>query len=123
LQFGFGLSDEQIDIEGLKAFMLHCAARGYTYDKWVTSSMSLGAFCEEVALAGMGEFAWTDGSRPTAVFVTNGQPNSAVVNMANMLKGGFSVDYALSNAADGIEYQWLNRDTWEMTTLRVMAPA
>lgn len=122
LQFGFGLSDEQIDIEGLKAFMLHCAARGYTYDKWITSSMSLGVFCDEVALAGMGEFAWTDGSRPTAVFVTNGQPNSAVVNMANMLKGGFSVDYALSNAADGIEYQWLNRDTWEMTTLRVMAP-
>ncbi|CUA99236.1 host specificity factor TipJ family phage tail protein [Comamonas thiooxydans] len=122
LQFGFGLSDEQIDIEGLKAFMLHCAARGYTYDKWITPSMSLGAFCEEVALAGMGEFAWTDGSRPTAVFVSNGQPNSAVVNMANMLKGGFSVDYALSNAADGIEYQWLNRDTWEMTTLRVMAP-
>ena len=122
LQFGFGLSDEQIDIEGLKAFMLHCAARGYTYDKWVTSNVSLGAFCEEVALAGMGEFAWTDGSRPTAVFVTNGQPNSAVVNMANMLKGGFSVDYALSNAADGIEYQWLSRDTWEMTTLRVMAP-
>ncbi|UNV89373.1 MULTISPECIES: DUF1983 domain-containing protein [unclassified Comamonas] len=122
LQFGFGLSDEQIDIEGLKAFMLHCAARGYTYDKWITPSMSLGAFCDEVALAGMGEFAWTDGSRPTAVFVTSGQPNSAVVNMANMLKGGFSVDYALSNAADGIEYQWLNRDTWEMTTLRVMAP-
>ncbi|WP_182283761.1 host specificity factor TipJ family phage tail protein [Comamonas testosteroni] len=122
LQFGFGLSDEQIDIEGLKAFMLHCEARGYTYDKWITSNVSLGAFCEEVALAGMGEFAWTDGSRPTAVFVTNGQPNSAVVNMANMLKGGFSVDYALSNAADGIEYQWLNRDTWEMTTLRVMAP-
>ncbi|WP_417284160.1 phage tail tip fiber protein [Comamonas sp.] len=88
----------------------------------MTASISLGVFCEEVALAGMGEFAWTDGSRPTAVFVTNGQPNSAVVNMANMLKGGFSVDYALSNAADGIEYQWLNRDTWEMTTLRVTAP-
>ncbi|MBS3018531.1 hypothetical protein DJFAAGMI_01263 [Comamonas sp. PE63] len=122
LQFGFGLSDEQIDIEGLKAFMLHCAARGYTYDRWVTASMSLGAFCQEVALAGMGEFTWTDGSRPTAVFVGRGQPTGAVVNMANMLKGGFSVDYALSQAADGIEYQWLSRETWEMTTLRVMAP-
>src|SRR5690606_17715937 len=50
LQFGFGMSDEQIDIEGLKAFMLHCAARGYTYDRWITGSMSLGQFCEEVAL-------------------------------------------------------------------------
>ena len=122
LQFGFGLSDDQIDIEGLKAFMLHCAARGYTYDKWVTTGVSLGAFCDEVALAGMGQFTWTDGSRPTASFVTSGQPLGGVVNMANMLKGGFSVDYALSNAADGIEYQWLSRDTWEMTTLRVMAP-
>jgi len=123
LQFGFGMSDDQIDIEGLKAFMLHCAARGYTYDRWVTSSMSLGQFCEEVALAGMGEFSWTDGSRPTAVFVSSGQPLSGVVNMANMLKGSFSVAYNLANAADGIEYQYLDRDrNWETQTLRVAAP-
>lgn len=123
LQFGFGMSDEQIDIEGLKAFMLYCQANGYTYDKWITSSMSLQDFCQEVALAGMGEFSWTDGSRPTAVFVSNGQPISAVVNMANMLKASFSVDYALSNAADGIEYQYVDRDkNFETVTLRVAAP-
>lgn len=123
LQFGFGLSDDQIDIEGLKAFMLHCTANGYTYDKWITSSISLQEFCQEVALAGMGEFSWTDGSRPTAVFVSSGQPVSAVVNMANMLKASFSVDYALSNAADGIEYQYVDRDKgFETVTLRVAAP-
>lgn len=123
LQFGYGLSDAQIDIEGLKAFMLHCAAKGYTYDRWITSSMSLQEFCEEVALAGMGEFSWTDGSRPTVVFVSAGQPVSAVVNMANMLKASFSVDYALSNAADGIEYQYVDRaKNWETQTLRVAAP-
>lgn len=123
LQFGFGLDDAQIDIEGLKAFMLHCTAKGYTYDKWITGSTTLGAFCEEVALAGMGEFAWTDGSRPTAVFVSSGQPISAVANMANMLKSSFSVDYALSNAADGIEYQYVDRaKDFETQTLRVAAP-
>lgn len=123
LQFGFGMQDEQIDIEGLKAFMLHCTARGYTYDKWITSSVSLGAFCEEVALAGMGQFVWTDGGRPTVAFVGSGQPISGVVNMANMLKGSFSVAYNLSNAADGIEYQYLDRDrNWETQTLRVTAP-
>ena len=123
LQFGFGLSDDQIDIDGLKAFMLHCTAKGYTYDKWITSSMSLQEFCQEVALAGMGEFSWTDGSRPTVVFVSAGQPVSAVVNMANMLKASFSVDYALSNAADGIEYQYVDRDKgFETQTLRVAAP-
>lgn len=123
LQFGYGLSDDQIDIDGLKAFMLHCTAKGYTYDKWITSSVSLHDFCQEVALAGMGEFSWTDGSRPTAVFVSDGQPVSAVVNMANMLKASFSVDYALSNAADGIEYQYVDRaKNWETQTLRVAAP-
>lgn len=123
LQFGFGLTDAQIDIEGLKAFMLHCTARGYTYDRWITSGTSLGAFCQEVALAGMGEFSWTDGSRPTAVFVASGQPISAVANMATMLKSSFSVDYALSNAADGIEYQYVDRAKgFETQTLRVAAP-
>lgn len=123
LQFGYGLSDDQIDIDGLKAFMLHCTAKGYTYDKWITGSMSLQEFCQEVALAGMGEFSWTDGSRPTVVFVSAGQPVSAVVNMANMFKASFSVDYALSNAADGIEYQYVDRDKgFETQTLRVAAP-
>ncbi|RCW73799.1 TipJ family phage tail tip protein [Pseudorhodoferax soli] len=123
LQFGFGLPDAQIDIEGLKAFMLHCTANGYTYDRWVTDAMSLGQFCQEVALAGMGEFSWTDGSRPTAVFVSSGQPLSGVANMANMLKASFEVSYSLSNAADGIEYQYLDRDrNWETQTLRVAAP-
>ncbi|WP_370681024.1 host specificity factor TipJ family phage tail protein [Comamonas sp. GB3 AK4-5] len=122
LQWGCGMSDEQIDIEGLKAFMLHCKANGYTYDRWITQQMSLQEFCDEVALAGMGQFAWTDGSRPTVAFVGSGQPISAVVNMANMKKASFSVDYTLSNAADGIEYQYLDRNTWETKTLRVTAP-
>lgn len=123
LQFGYGLSDDQIDIDGIKAFMLHCAAKGYTYDRWITESISLGDFCQEVALAGMGEFSWTDGSRPTVVFVSAGQPTSAVVNMANMLKASFSVDYALSNTADGIEYQYVDREKgFETVTLRVAAP-
>ncbi len=123
LQFGFGLSDDQIDMDGLKAFMLRCTAKGYTYDRWITAGMSLQEFCQEVALAGMGEFSWTDGSRPTVVFVAEGQPTSAVVNMANMLKASFSVDYALSNAADGIEYQYVDRNKgWETQTLRVAAP-
>lgn len=123
LQFGFGLSDDQIDMEGIKAFMLYCQAKGYTYDRWVTESVNLQEFCQEVALAGMGEFSWTDGSRPTVVFVSAGQPVSAVVNMANMLKASFSVDYALSNAADGIEYQYVDRaKKFETVTLRVAAP-
>ena len=123
LQFGLGLADEDIDIEGLKAFMLYCADNNYTYDRWVTSEISLMEFCDEVARAGMGEFAWTDGSRPTAMFVAPGQPISAVVNMANMAKASFSVDYAVTSTADGIEYQYVDRArNFETSTIRVSAP-
>ncbi len=122
LQFGMGLSDDQIDIEGLKAFMLHCAARGYTYSKWITQAVSVGAILEEIALAGMGQHTWVDGSRPTVAWAGSGQPISGVVNMANMLRGSFQVTYNLAQAADGIEYSYLDRNTWETTTLRVAAP-
>ncbi len=123
LMFGFGYTDEMIDIEGLKAFMLYCTAQGYTYDRWVTENISCGAFCEEVALAGMGQYSHVDGCRPTVVFVASAQPISGVVNMANMMKASFSVDYALSNTADGIEYQFVDRaNNFETQTLRVAAP-
>lgn len=122
LQFGMGLSDDQIDIEGLKAFMLHCTARGYTYSKWVTQAVSVGAILEEISLAGMGQYTWVDGSRPTVAWAASGQPISGVVNMANMLRGSFQVTYNLAQAADGIEYSYVDRNTWETTTLRVAAP-
>ncbi len=123
LQFGYGLADEQIDIEGLKAFMLHCTANGYTYDRWITETISLGSLLEEIALAGLGQFMWLDGSRPTVRWAADGQPLGGVVNMANMTRGSFSVNYQLTTAADGIEYQYVDRArNFEMVTLRVMAP-
>lgn len=123
LQFGYGLSDDQIDVEGLKGFMLHCTAMGFTYDRWITENISLGALLDEIALAGMGQFMWLDGSRPTVMWAADDQPIGGVVNMANMTRGSFSVNYQLAEAADGIEYQYVDRDrNFETTTLRVMAP-
>lgn len=123
LQFGYGLSDDQIDVEGLKGFILHCTANGYTYDRWITESISLGALLEEIALAGLGQFMWLDGSRPTVMWAADDQPIGGVVNMANIARSSFSVDYQLTEAADGIEYQFVDRDrNYETTTLRVMAP-
>lgn len=123
LQFGFGFSDEQIDVEGFKGFILHCTANGYRYDRWHTAQISLRELCDEIALAGLGQFMWLDGSRPTVRWAADGQPLAGVVNMANMKRGGFVVDYTLTNAADGIEYQYADRDRgYEVTTLRVAAP-
>ena len=118
---GMALSDEQIDIESLKAFMLHCAANGYTYDCYIKDARNHDQVLAAIALAGFGQITWA-GGRLGVVWAAQEQPLSGVVNMATIKKGQFQVDYNLSNAADGIEYTYLDSTTWETKTLRVPAP-
>jgi len=118
---GMALADEQIDIESLKAFSLHCAANGYTYDYFIKDARNHEQVLAAIALAGFGQITWA-GGRLGVVWAAQEQPLSGVVNMATIKKGQFQVDYNLSNAADGIEYTYLDSTTWETKTLRVPAP-
>lgn len=118
---GMGLADEQIDIDALKAFMLHCTAEGYTYDNYVQSVRSHDDMLNAIALAGFGQITWA-GGRLSVTWAADEQPLSGVVNMATIKKGQFQVDYTLANAADGIEYTYFDRETWQPQTLRVAAP-
>jgi len=118
---GMALVDEQIDIESLKAFTLHCAANSYSYDHYVKDARSHEQVLSAIALAGFGQITWA-GGRLGVVWAAQDQPLSGVVNMGVIKKGQFQVDYNLSNAADGIEYTYLDGTTWETKTLRVPAP-
>ncbi|GEM_PF-519974 len=118
---GMALDEEQIDIASLKAFMLHCAANGYTYDNYIKDARNHDQILSAVALAGFGHITWA-GGRLGVVWAAQDQPLSGVVNMGTVKKGQFQVDYSLSNAADGIEYTYIDGQTWEPKTLRVPAP-
>ena len=118
---GIGLPDAQIDMEALKAFTLHCAANGFTYNNWITDVRSHDDVLNAIALAGFGQISWASG-RLSVIWAADEQPLSGVVNMATIKKGQFQVDYTLANAADGIEYSYLDGETWEAKTLRVPAP-
>jgi len=121
MQAGMGLADAQIDIESLKAFTLHCAANGYSYNFYIKDARNHEQVLSAIALAGFGQITWA-GGRLGVVWAAQEQPLSGVVNMATIKKGQFQVDYNLSNAADGIEYTYLDAATWETKTLRVPAP-
>jgi hypothetical protein len=118
---GMALSDEQIDLASWKAFTLHCAANGYTYDHYIKDARSHADVLSSIARAGFGEITWA-GGRLGVVWAAQEQPLSGVVNMATIKKGQFQVDYNLVNAADGIEYTYIDAATWETKTLRVPAP-
>ena len=118
---GMALADAQIDIASLQAFMLHCAANGYSYDHYIKDARNHEQVLSAIALAGFGQITWA-GGRLGVVWAAQEQPLSGVVNMATIKKGAFQVDYNLSNAADGIEYSYFDAATWETKTLRVPAP-
>ena len=118
---GMALPDRQIDIEGLKAFMLHCAANNLTYTHWISEIRNHQQVLDPVALAGFGQITWPRG-RLSVAWAADEQPLSGVVNMATIKKGQFQVDYTLANAADGIEYTYFDRATRQNKTLRVPAP-
>ncbi|MGE6331794.1 host specificity factor TipJ family phage tail protein [Stenotrophomonas sp. NPDC077659] len=118
---GLGLLDAQIDIAALQAFMLHCAASKYTYDNVIRDTRSHEDVLQAIALAGFGNVTWAAG-RLSVVWAADEQPLSGVVNMATIKKGQFQIDYTLANAADGIEFTYIDRSDWSSKTLRVAAP-
>ena len=122
LMAGMGLPDSQIDIAGLQAFMLHCTEKGYTFDHVFTSMVSCQDMLEAMAAAGLGSISYHPG-RLSVVWARDDQPIEAVVNMGNIKKGSFRVDYATRESAQEIEVAWVDRDDgWRDHTLRIKAP-
>lgn len=118
---GMGLSDDQIDVEAFKEFMLHCAANGYTYDAYIKDPRNHQQMLDAMAMVGMGQWTWS-GGKLSVVWVAEGQPITAVANMANIKRASFSVNYTLANAADGVEFTYVDASDWQVKTLRVPAP-
>lgn len=118
---GMGLPDDQIDIEGLKAFMQHCAANNLRHDALISDDRSNVDLLNQVARCGLGSFGFFNG-KWGVVWAWDNQPLDGVVNMATIKKATFQVSYELASAADGIVYTYLNRETWEQDALYVYAP-
>ncbi|WP_052159137.1 hypothetical protein [Alcaligenes faecalis] len=118
---GMGLPDDQIDIEGLKAFMLHCTANNLRHDALINDDRSNVDLLNQVARCGLGSFGFFNG-KWGVVWAWDNQPLDGVVNMATIKKATFQVSYELASAADGIVYSYLNRETWEQDSVYVYAP-
>lgn len=119
---GLGWSDDRIDIEGLKRFMVHCAAQGFHFDLDLRQATSVGDLLDAVAAAGMGQIDWPDG-RLGVVFYAADDPIEGVINMASIKARSFSVDYLTAPAADELELKYMDRardNAW--TSVRAKVP-
>ncbi|MDP1886637.1 host specificity factor TipJ family phage tail protein [Polaromonas sp.] len=119
---GLGLPDDEIDIEGLKGFMVFCTNRGFKFDLFLQENMSIGDLIESIAAAGMGSRSEHTG-KLGVIWFSDDQPVEGVLNMATMKTKTFSVDYNTQETADEIEFQYFDRErnnTWK--SVRVLAP-
>ena len=122
LQAGMGLPDDQIDIDGLAAFMVHCAAQGYRFDHWFDGALSCQDMLEAFAAAGLGSMSYHTG-RLGVVWATASDPLEGVVAMGNIKAGTFKVAYATRDTAEELEVTCLDRDNnWRPLSVRVKAP-
>ncbi len=119
---GLGYSDDRIDIEGLKAFMVHCRLNGLEFDHAVQDTTSVGDLMEAVAAAGMGQIDWPDG-KLGVVFYAEDDPVTGVINMGSIKARSFVVDYQTLPTADELELQYRDRERdngW--TSVRATVP-
>ncbi len=119
---GLGYSDDRIDIDGLKAFMVHCRAHGLEFDHVVQDATSVGDLMEAVAAAGMGQIDWPDG-KLGVVFYAEDDPVTGVINMGSIKARSFVVDYQTLPTADELELQYRDRERdsgW--TSVRATVP-
>lgn len=120
--FGMGRSDDQIDIEGLKRFMVHCKENGFEFDLFQQRTIATDELIDLVAYAGLGELSWPDG-KLGVTFYSVDEPIQGVINMANIKAGTFSVTYDTRVTADEVDFAYFDRargNVWK--SLRVMAP-
>lgn len=122
LLWGIGKPTDQIDIEGLKGWMVHCAAQGYTFDHWWDRAVSRGDVLDAIAAAGLAARSYHTG-KLGVVYMASGQAIEAVVTMGNIKRGTMRVDYATRMTAEELEVASPERTNgWLPATLRVLAP-
>lgn len=118
---GLGYSDDRIDVEGLKAFMVHCAANGFEFDLFLQDATSIEELLEAVAYAGMG-FKTRRGGKLGVGFFSATDPVRGVINMGSISARSFSVSYDTRPTADELEFTWFDRTADAWRSVRMLAP-
>lgn len=118
---GMGLDDSKIDLDAIKAFILHCASNSYTYDFYLKEKRNHQQVLDAICAAGFGNITWS-GGKLSVVWADSAQPLEAVANMATIKKAQFQVDYTLAGMADGIVATYLDASDWTNKEIRIAAP-
>ena len=122
LCYGGGLSDDQIDIEEIKAWALFCDTNALSFSVVLDQATNLADAMQTIARCGFASPSWASGKLGIVWDAPNQTPTMAF-GMANIIKGTFEVAYVTDNLADEIVVNYHNRNkNWEADQVRVTVP-
>nr|WP_255810186.1 host specificity factor TipJ family phage tail protein [Achromobacter sp. ACRQX] len=120
--FGGGLSDSQIDIEGIKAWAAWCDQKRLTFDYVLDRKMSAAAVLQMIARAGRATMSYQTG-KLGVVWDAEALPITAMFGPFNIKAGSFKIAYLNEGTVDEVVVNFIDKDAgWTMGEVRVMVP-
>jgi hypothetical protein len=120
--FGGGLSDSQIDIEGIKAWAAWCDQKQLTFDYVLDRKMSAAAVLQIIARAGRATMSYQTG-KLGVVWDAEALPLTAMFGPFNIKAGSFKVAYLNEGTVDEVVVNFIDKDAgWTMGEVRVKVP-
>ncbi|WMD23030.1 host specificity factor TipJ family phage tail protein [Achromobacter seleniivolatilans] len=120
--YGGGLSDAQIDIEGIKSWALWCDQKKLTFDYVLDQKMSAAAVLQIIARAGRASITYQTG-KLGVMWDAENVPATAMFGPLNVRSGSFKVAYVNEGTVDEIVANFINKDAgWVMDEVRAKVP-
>lgn len=120
--YGAGLTDAQIDIDGIKAWAEWCDQKNLTFDYVLDQKMSTASVLQMIARAGRGAMTYQTG-RLGVVWDAEDMPVTAMFGPFNVKAGSFKIAYTNDGTVDEVVLNFVNKDSgWKMDEVRVRVP-
>ncbi len=122
LRYGCGLADDQIDIDGIKAWATWCDRNKLSFNYVLDRKASGADVLNIIARAGRAAMTYQSG-KLGVVWNAPNQPEVAAFGPFNIKAGSFQVAYTNEGAVDEVVLNFVNEDRdWTMDEVRVTVP-
>lgn len=122
LIYGEGLTDDQIDIDAIKAWARFCDDKKLTFNWILDRQMKVSEVLATIARAGRATTSRSIGKR-TVVWDAADKPTQYMLTPANVVEGSFEISYINQDIVDVIEANFTNADLdYKADTVRQRVP-
>ena len=122
LNFGVGLTPNQIDLEELHAWSLFCTREGLTWDVVLDGSQGCEDILHAIARCGFASPSRSSG-KLSVIWDERNLPVTGSYGMSNIANGSFEIGYITEQLAEEIIVRYINPEKdWVQDEVRVTVP-